>query len=299
MADKLQATAKSLETQQKKDKLKQFLEVEEIDEDTLYDKGIKKNRGISDSLQANAESLQKEQMKDTLNKQMKNRSNKNELATKGILKSRKSEKVLTVYDNELQEETQNIISSLNEDQLNKLKKTLENDIKSQNNDYDPQIYVYLNAIIGDELHDHDNDDQEQKITPMSPNTRQTMDEIINEENRRIHKRDSKIEMEAMQKALQSSFSKHDNNASVISKPINRNHNINASTLDKQIKTKKLKDSLENRPNKQQLTKQNILPTANNNIASTIQQNEVKLEKKQKIDKLKQNINERNDEKELY
>eukprot|EP01084_Bolivina_argentea_P256337 431543_1 len=51
-------------------------------------------------------------------------------------------------DEKLQQETKHVISSLTKEELNKLKSTLDNDIK-QNGQYDGQLYEYLTNIINE------------------------------------------------------------------------------------------------------------------------------------------------------
>eukprot|EP01083_Nonionella_stella_P262360 892177_1 len=83
------------------------------------------------SLQPSADALQKEQRKDVLRAQMK--------------KMRAQEGTAARYDDaEIEQETQNIIDSLSEDELNALRATLQRDIGNKNDAIDPQIYVYLN-----------------------------------------------------------------------------------------------------------------------------------------------------------
>eukprot|EP01084_Bolivina_argentea_P006422 12184_1 len=272
VANALQATAKTLEKQKKIDKLKQWQEVEDVDEEQLYAAGIKKHRGMAASLQPSADALQKEQRKDVLRAQMK--------------KMRAQEGTAARYDDaEIEQETQNIIDSLSEDELNALRATLQRDIGNKNDAIDPQIYVYLNRLIGSRA----THDEEEQLPPESPNTQQTMNDIFAE-----HEQEQQLNHVDMNAAIArrpplQSLKEH--NILKADAAVASNSHATSDRLEQEQIRDKIKKGMRSRTESYQLTSSGILQSRVQSAANA-------LEKQRYRDKLKSDFSQRSSAEDL-
>eukprot|EP01084_Bolivina_argentea_P256338 431544_1 len=70
-------------------------------------------------------------------------------------------KINNYNDKQLDQETKIILSTLTKDELNTLKSKLNNDIKDNNSEYDPQLCVYLSNIINDTQQNENKEDKQE------------------------------------------------------------------------------------------------------------------------------------------